>query len=317
MAAIRQVKGNQMKCIRGWSWFAAAMALGSSVAALGCSGAEAGSFDDELSAASDNGAALDDEMAADGEATADGSLELGTAQQELFFFNPFNFVSSCSDRNGTNSVMAALAVATATELKRWQPTKDFVSSSGVLKLTATGKAQCADGKCWNTQAILDLQNAPAGSVQVRPGIILDSKALKSSLTTNLALQLFSLISMLVPEHKFQLVSSAPGGCDQFYWFNVTSPTGGVVSSLLTSTLKEKLTWVGGSNNPYIQFQTDGTMVGIDPTYGLNEAGATSSGTCAAACTKVSSSDITGSCCSCGGTKKYSRAAWNATTYICQ
>jgi hypothetical protein len=299
------------------SGLAAVLALGSSVATVGCGGADAGLLADELGEASDDAAAFDTETTADEPIADDGSLELGTAQQELFFFDPFNFVSSCSDRNGTNSVMAALAVATATELKRWQPTKDFVSSSGMLKLTATGKAQCADGRCWNTQAILDLQSAPAGSVQVRPGVLLDSKALKSSLTTNLALQLFSLISMLVPDHKFQLVNSEPGGCDQFYWFNVTSPTGGVVSSLLTSTLKQKLTWVGGDSNPYIQFQTDGTMVGIDPTYGLNQAGATSSGTCAAACTKVSSSDITGSCCSCNGTKKYSRSAWNATTYICQ
>jgi hypothetical protein len=113
----------------------------------------------------------------------------------------------------------------------------------------------------------------------------------------------SLISLLVPEHKFELMHSEVGGCAQFYWCNVTSPTGGAVSSLLTSTLKQKLTWVGGDRNPYIQFQSEGTMVGIDPTYGLNHAGATAAGSCTAACTKMSSTDITGKCCSCNGTKK--------------
>jgi hypothetical protein len=35
-------------------------------------------------------------------------------------------VRPSADPNGTHSAMAALAVATATELKRWQPTKLFV-----------------------------------------------------------------------------------------------------------------------------------------------------------------------------------------------
>jgi hypothetical protein len=302
---------------RGLSGLGLMLALGLSAGSVGCSGEDwspAADLSDE-SAIGDAEAgdhlapASDDEM-------ADDAVELGSAQQALWF-SPFNFVSSCSDPNGTHSAMAALAVATATELKRWQPTKDFAVRNGALELTTTGKARCADGRCWNTQAILDLQKVPAGTVEMRPGVKLDSRALKSGLTTNLTFQLFSLISMLVPEHRFELIHSEAGGCDQFYWFNVTTPTGGAVSSLLTSTLKEKLTWVGGDRNPYIQFQSQGTMVGIDPTYGLNQAGATSSGSCVAACTKMSSTDITGSCCSCNGTKKFARSTWNTTTYLCQ
>jgi hypothetical protein len=291
-----------------------AVALGLSVVAAGCSGdySEGGnvSLDDGESVA-------DAALASDDTAIDDASSELGTSQQPLFFFNPFNFSSSCSDSKGTNSVMAALAVSTATELKRWQPTKDFAPSGGLLKLTTTGKSRCADGKCWNTQAILDLQSAPAGKVQVRPGVMLDSGALRSALTMNLTFQVFSLLSMLVPDHRFELLYSEAGGCDQFYWFNVTTPTGGIVSSTLTSTLKQKLTWVGGTGNPYIQFQSTGSIVGIDPTYGLNQVGSTTSGSCAVACTKMSSTDITGSCCSCNGTKKFARSAWSTTTYICQ
>lgn len=289
-----------------------AVALGLSLAAAGCSGDYSEAVDGSL----DDSEAIGDALASDDTSLDDESSELGTSQQPLFSFNPFNFTSSCSDTKGTNSVMAALAVSTATELKRWQPTRDFVSSRGTLKLTATGRSRCADGNCWNTQAILDLQSAPAGTVEIRPGVMLDPRALRSALTMNLTFQIFSLFSMLVPDHKFELLYSEAGGCDQFYWFNVTTPTGGVVSSALTSTLKQKLTWVGGSGNPYIQFQSTGTMVGIDPTYGLNQVGSTSTGTCAAVCTKMSSTNIAGSCCSCNGTKKFTRSAWSTKTYLC-
>jgi hypothetical protein len=305
---------------RGLSGVGMMLALGLSGAGVGCSG-EGWDSADEFS---DDSAALD--AAGDGEMSDEDALmsndeapegELGTAQQSLLFFDIFNFRSSCSDPNGTHSTMAALAVATATELKRWQPTKDFAVRNGRLELTTTGKSQCADKTCWNTQALLDLQSAPAGSVQIRPGVMLDSRAYRSGLTTNVIFQVFSLLSFFAPEHKFQLLSSEPGGCDQFYWFDVKSPTGGVVSSTLTSLLKEKLAWVGGDRNPYIQFESQGTRVGIDPTYGLNEAGATAGGSCIAACTKVSSTDITGTCCSCNGNKKFSRSPWNAATYLCK
>jgi hypothetical protein len=309
MARVNGISG-----LCGLMAFAAMLGLGA--ATTGCGGDYPESADGSVDGSeSGDDAALASDDASDG-ASVDEASDLGTSQQALFF-NLFNFTSSCSDNKGTNSVMAALAVATATELHRWQPTKDFQNSGGVLKLTSTGKAQCSDGKCWNTQAILDLQTAPAGKVQIRPGVSFDAGALKSALTTNLTLQLFSLFSLLVPEHKLALQYSESGGCDQFYWFNVTSPSGGAVSSLLTSTLNQKLQWVGGSGNPYVQFQSNGTMVGIDPTYGLNESGSTAAGSCAAACTKVSSSDISGSCCSCNGTKKFSRSAWNTSTYICQ
>jgi len=289
------------------------MALGLSGASVGCS-ADDGSLEGEFGEAS---ASIDDMSAAEAsDESAPEAMELGTAEQAWWWSN-FSFVNSCSDSKGTNSAMAALAVATATELKRWQPTKDFGVSNGYMQLTATGKARCADGKCWNTQAILDLQKAPTGTVELRPGVKLDSQAFRSELSGNLTRQLFSWVSNLVPEHRFELLYSAPGGCDQYYWFNVTSPTGGTVSSFLTSTLEKKLTWVGGDDNPYIQFESDGTTIGIDPTYGLNEAGATSSGSCAAACTKISSSNIAGQCCSCNGTKQFSRSPWNATTYLCQ
>src|SRR4051812_41462300 len=91
------------------------------------------------------------------EASESASEELGQSEQGLM---------SCSNPDGTNSVMAALAVAVAQELGRWNASKDFVVnlSSGMsesargsqqaIKLASgsdasgpIGKSRCSDGKC--------------------------------------------------------------------------------------------------------------------------------------------------------------------------
>lgn len=309
----------------GMSGRGLAMALGLSAIMSGCSADDSpyeGDLDgDEL----DESAAFSDGSVSGGDADP-GDSELGTSEQPLLFSSwfgfggytsAFSFKSSCADPNGTNSVLAALAVATATELKRWQPRTDFEEFFGVYRLTSTGRAQCADKQCWNTQAILDLQNAPNGRVQVRPGVALDTWALRFAISAADRSQLFSGLFKSVPAHKFEFLYSEPGGCDTYYWFNVTSPQGGALVSSVLSSLQTNLAWVGGKENPYIQFQSNGTMIGIDPTYGLNQVGASSSGSCTAACMKMSSTNIAGQCCSCNGTKQYKRSSWNATTYLCQ
>jgi hypothetical protein len=84
--------------------------------------------------------------------------ELGQKQQAL-----------CALGNGAHAAMAALAVATATELGRWQSSKDFRIRGQALELSRAGKERCADGECWNTQALLDLQRAEAGEVELGSG----------------------------------------------------------------------------------------------------------------------------------------------------
>jgi hypothetical protein len=62
----------------------------------------------------------------------------------------------------------------------------------------------------------------------------------------------------------------------------------------------------------------GGFVAIDPTYGLNDGADTTSGSCAAACTKVTTTNVAGQCCSCSGvSKKFAKSAWSASTFICQ
>jgi hypothetical protein len=264
--------------------------------------------------------AADEKMSSDAMMSSDE--ELGTSEQELL---GLILPSSCFDITGTDPVLAALAVATATELRRWQPTKDFTMSwTGHLALTSTGKARCADGKCFNTQALLDLQKDAAKNAEIRPGIKANPLLIRTTLALAYARQTtcFSLLGLPmigcgVPEHQFKLVGTNPGTCDTNYWFQVQNAAGAPLNLTEMKALEKGLVWVNAETNKYISFQVDGNTVGIDPTYGLNTTTATAAGSCSAACTKISATDITGQCCSCNGTKRYSRSSWSATTYLCK
>jgi hypothetical protein len=277
-----------------------------------------------------------DDMAAEGEPVLSENLEgfesidgvesLGELEQPLM---------NCNNVDGANSVMAALAVATAQELRRWQPSKDFVvfgtsgrseSSAGpqqAIKLTATGKAQCSDRTCFNVQALLDMQYDQANDKVKINNITLNPAALRSRLVAKLREQQTceqrpangSNSNCPVEEHKLTFQRAEKGGCDTNFFFKATQPNGQALK--FPAQLKNKLLWVD-SRNPYIGFQNVGDIVAIDPTFGLNQANATTTGSCYAACTRVSSSSVAGACCSCGGkNKKFVKAAWSGTTYLCQ
>jgi hypothetical protein len=249
----------------------------------------------------------------DGDATYDDvSDELGQVEQ-----------ATCSNGDGVNSAMAALAVATAKELKRWQSSKDFyIDSNYRLALTSTGKSQCADGKCWNTQAVLDLQKATFNTVKFG-SVLFNADNFRSRLYSEFNEQKIcesraGAVGSNCPAelHKLTFKSAAAGACDTLFTFTATTPTGGALTS--PSLLKNKLIYVGYPENAYLAFSSTGTTATIDPTYGLNDTGTTSSGSCVAACTKMSSADVTGSCCACNGaTKKFGKSAWSTTTFICQ
>jgi hypothetical protein len=229
--------------------------------------------------------------------------------------------ATCANGDGVNSAMAALAVATAKELRRFQPTKDFyLDGSGRLALTSTGKAQCADGKCWNTQATLDLQKAAFNTVKFG-SVLFNADNYRSRLNAEFReLQICESrgngANCPVEDHKLAFKSAAAGACDTVFTFTATTPTGGMMSN--PSSLKNKLVFVGYPENEYLSFSSTSETISIDPTVGLNDGGSTSSGSCTAACTKMSSTDVTGACCSCNGaTKKFAKSAWSTTTFLCQ
>ena len=257
-------------------------------------------------------------VAIDSAAGAAGEDELGQTSQPWWSYS-WN-ESSCSDPTGTDSVLAALAVATARELRRWQPEDDFREYFGSLVLTSTGKARCADGKCMNTQALLDLQKDVARSVEVRPGVYVSPSTLRLRLTWNHDQQRDCLDSFFyncrTPAHEFKFLGAEPGPCDMNYWFEVRKPDGSPLSSSLDA-LERALIWVDVEDNSYLKFQSDGVTIAIDPTLGLNEGSTTTAGSCSAACTRVSSANIAGQCCSCNGSKRYVRSSWSAVTYLCK
>lgn len=229
----------------------------------------------------------------------------------------------CANGDGVNSALAALGVATARELRRWQSSRDFyVDSSYRLALTSTGKAQCADGRCWNTQAILDLQRAPFGTVKFG-GVTFNADNFRSRIVSEFNEQKICEsrtgsgdANCPAEEHKLTFKSQQPGACDTIFTFAATTPTGGALKS--PAQLKNKLIFVGYPENPYLAFASTGSTVSIDPTYGLNETTTTTSaGSCTAACLKMSSLNIGGQCCSCNGlNKKYTRSSFSTYAYIC-
>lgn len=227
----------------------------------------------------------------------------------------------CANGDGVNSAMAALAVATAKELKRWQPSMDFTVSNGRLALTSTGRSQCSDGRCWNTQAILDLQGAPLNSVRFG-SVIFNADNFRSRLVAELNEQKIcesrpgtQLANCPAEAHKLAFKSQQAGACDTIFTFTATSPTGAPLVN--PGQLKNKLIYVGYPENPYLAFSSTGSTVSLDPTLNLNEGGTTSAGSCSSTCVKIASSDVTGQCCMCGGrAKRYARSPFSSFVYLC-
>jgi hypothetical protein len=226
--------------------------------------------------------------------------------------------SLCSNVDGVPSALAALAVATATELKRWEPTTDFQMKDGFLALTRAGKRQCSDGRCWNTQTLLDLQRAPAGAVQLG-SVALDPNSYRAELEQNFRQQQRCESTRgdgcSAERHELTLESSASGACDTVFTFHAAAPNGSALKS--PSKLATQLIYAGYPENEYLSFASTSSTVSIDPTYGLNDDGTTQTGSCTAACVKVSSTNLTGDCCSCNGaTHTYVRSIFSASFYIC-
>jgi len=237
------------------------------------------------------------------------SSEIGQIEQGL-----------CANVDGVPSAMAALAVSTASELKRWQSTSDFDVRDGFLALTRAGKRRCADGRCRNTEAVLDLQRAPYGEVVIGDSV-LDAEALRAELAANFDEQQrcdagddrFGRCT--AERHELTLLSSQSGACDTVFTFDATRPNGKPLRE--PERLATQLIYAGYPENEYLSFTSTSSTVSIDPTYGLNDSGGTSSGACSAACVKISMDDISGQCCTCSGvTRSYDRSTFNANTYLC-
>jgi hypothetical protein len=318
-----------MKSLR-FSHIAAAAAV-----ALSALSACGGAYEEDLMA--------EEAVASTSSSRAGDDSEIGTLEQRL---------QNCANPDGTNAVMAAFAVAVGQELRRWDATKDFAmfttsgqseSSPGrqqAIKLTSgtgpdgkpRGKSRCADGKCAEVQALLDMQYEQArGKVYVqgessKNKVLLDPAALRSRLVAKAVYEQKTCDDNAkdgdpnrCPKEAHQLApvgTVSLGGCGPHFKFAVTKADGTALK--YPAQLKGKLTFAD-QNNGWVDFRNlGGGQVAIDPTYGLNASATTASGSCMATCTRISKSSIAGQCCSCGGaTKKFVKSAWSATTFLCQ
>lgn len=232
--------------------------------------------------------------------------------------------------DGVNPVMAALAVAAGIELGRWNPTVDFAPRAAApwgLELTATGRARCADGKCGRVQAVLDLQRAPATTVQLSGGsstkVVLNSSNLASILLSRWTeaknCQLRGGVgdtSCTSEAHKLTRMSSARGTCSESHTFTATSTSGGALRN--ANQFKNWLMFVGYPSNPAFAFSTTGTTVTVTVPLDLLDDGSANSVAGTNSCTRISTSDLSARACTCGGTAgKYGRSTWNASTYSCR
>jgi hypothetical protein len=238
------------------------------------------------------------------------SEELGEAQAAM-----------CAGGNGVHAVMAALAVATAMELGRWQSVSDFEVAGGELVLTDTGKSRCDDGACWNTQAILDPQRG--GSDIEFEHAQFHGDVFRRRLVHQHAEQLRCAArggrghsGCAAEPHALSFDTSDADACTTVFTFDATTPEGGILSD--PASLANALVFVGYPENQYLAFASTDRSVSVDPTYGLNEDPSTSAGSCSATCTKISSSDVSGDCCACGGTTgAYVRSTFSTSVYLCQ
>jgi hypothetical protein len=133
---------------------------------------------------------------------------------------------------------------------------------------------------------------------------------------------FDPILAIEPHRLTYAKSTANGPCGNYDWYNIAQPNGMAVADPAATFVElifagGKKTSTGTDVNPFIAQQVSGNQVAIDPTYGLDAEGVTSTGACAAACVSISRTNLAGSCCSClGVTKKFSKAAWNPVTFMC-
>jgi hypothetical protein len=130
--------------------------------------------------------------------------------------------------------------------------------------------------------------------------------------------------LAIEPHRLTYSSTAANAalCGNYDWYSITQPNGMALADPASTYVElifagGKRTASGSDTNPYIAEQVSGNQVAIDPTYGLDASGTTSTGSCTAACVSVSVSSLVGHCCSCSGvTKAFSKAAWSPTTFLC-
>lgn len=206
----------------------------------------------------------------------------------------------CANPEGVNYSMAALAVATANELKRWNTVVDYTyvrkynySMAGwqeVLDLSTTGRNLCmANGGCTNIQSILDLQKKEfSGLVKFPNGATLQSDVLAQRLVANYKAQQTcnGQPKNLCPAeaHKLTFIEAKPGECELDFFYKATKAGSDTLPLSNPSLLKNELITFGSlAGNEFLKFDAPPdkpSTVKIDPGGNTIPGNTGSSGGCA-------------------------------------
>jgi len=210
-------------------------------------------------------------------------------------------VNACYTNSGLNPTKAALAVAMADELGRWDPARDLqvVRQSPLYPgvwdaVVLSPSAVCLKNNCANTKALLGQQDARLSSVisQAVFNPSMYNSELVASANRN-ATFLSDLqrnnASKLPPPHKLTKVAGpvnlGVGACGPHYVFQADKPDGRPLTPSEAQNLSNGMCFYGfgscGNGNPYISYAvtTQGcpagrTCVAVDPTDGDNGSGTT-------------------------------------------
>jgi hypothetical protein len=201
--------------------------------------------------------------------------------------------ATCPANSGLNPSKAALAVAMANELGRWDPLNDLVmGGNGMTQLSSTGAGRCKDG-CKNTKGLLSQQSDELLS-WVDQNVFIPN-VLRSDLQSAFGRQRDLIANLtqnnkpaLPPAHKLTLVGGptnlGKGSCGPHYIYQVDNENGTALTSAQAANLPNALCYFGQGTcggNPYLAFTavTTGcpsgrTCVAIDPTDGDNSSTST-------------------------------------------
>lgn len=195
--------------------------------------------------------------------------------------------ANCSSNSGINPTKAALAVAMANELGRWDPVADLtVTWDWKVILSSTGEGRCRNG-CANTKAILGLQDV--STTQVINQNVFNPTSFREDLIASFSRQKSYIQSLAMnnrsalPEEHVLVKTGGPlslgtGACGPHYLYQPSKPDGRALDK--PANLANALVFFGiYSGNNYLAFTTYNGNVAIDPTDGDNATPVTTSGSC--------------------------------------
>jgi len=201
--------------------------------------------------------------------------------------------SGCNTSSGILPTMASLGVASAMELKRWEPLTDFTRATvnGLYQLTlsSAGLSRCAamGNSCQNIKGLLGLQDTSVSQVINQNRFNPSSYRQELLSAYDRQFQRIDSIkkntpSLLPAPHNLTKVGGPTnlgiGACGPHWVFKPTTPTGGVYPNPVN--LKNNLYFINQNTNPFVAFTvTSEANVAIDPIDGDNSTPVTTSGTC--------------------------------------